>query len=108
MRTTFYTEGRNLFAPSGKKVILRGINKISVRDETDPKGDTYFAEIRKTGTNSVRIVWAITKDLKPGGPQTDLETLDALITNARKNQLIPMVELHDGTGDWGSLWGLIN
>jgi mannan endo-1,4-beta-mannosidase len=81
---------------------------MSVRDESDPKGDTYFAEIRKTGANSVRIVWAITKDLKPGCPHTDLETLDALITNARKNQLIPMVELHDGTGDWNRLEELVD
>ncbi len=108
MHETFYTEGNHLFDPTGKKVILRGINKRSVQDESDPKGDTYFAEIRKTGANSVRIVWAITKDLKPGGPQTDLKVLDDLITNARKNQLIPMVELHDATGGWARLQELVD
>lgn len=108
MHETFYTEGNHLFAPSGKKVILRGINKMSVQDESDPKGDTYFAEIAKTGANSVRIAWAITKDLKPGGPQTDLQTLDALITNARKSQLIPLVELHDANGDWARLKELVD
>ena len=108
MPETFYTKGRDLFDPSGKKVTLRGINKRSVQDETDPKGDTYFAEISKTGANSVRIVWAITKDLKPGGAKTDLDTLNAIITNARKNQLIPMVELHDATGDWDSLQKLVD
>ena len=77
MQATFYTEGSHLLDPTDKKVILRDINKRSEQDESDPKGDTYFAEIRKTGANSVRIVWAITKDLKPGGPQTDLETAHA-------------------------------
>src|SRR4051812_17263697 len=108
MRETFFTDGRELFDLVGKKVILRGVNKMSVWDESDPTGDTYFAEIRKTQANSVRIVWAITKDLKPGGAQTDLDTLDALITNARKNQLIPMIELHDATGDWERLQQLID
>ena len=68
MQTAFYTDGKYLLAPTDKKVILRGINKRSVQDESDPKGDTSFAEIRKTGANSARIVWAITKDLKTGGP----------------------------------------
>ena len=108
MSDTFYTEGRHLFEPAGKKVILRGINKRSVWDESDPTGDTYFAEMRKTEANSVRIVWAITKDLKLGGPQIDLESLDELITNARKNQLIPMVELHDATSDWSRLKELVD
>jgi hypothetical protein len=108
MRETFFTDGRNLFDQTGKKVVLRGVNKMSVWDESDPNGDTYFAEIRKTQANTVRIVWAIRKDLKPTGPQTDPDTLDALITNARKYQLIPMIELHDATGQWGRLQELVD
>src|SRR5882672_661470 len=108
MKKTFFTDGRDLFDPSGKKVILRGVNKMSVWDENDPTGDIYFAEIRKAQANSVRIVWSISKDLKSSGAQTDLDTLDALITNARKNQLIPMIELHDATGDWGRLQKLVD
>src|SRR5215208_2503325 len=103
MRETFFTDGRELFDPGGEKVVLRGVNKMSVWDEGDPSGEGYFAEIRKTQANSVRIVWAIRKDLKPSGDKTDLDTLDALVTNARKHQLIPMVELHDATGQWGRL-----
>ena len=108
MRETFFTDGRDLFDPTGTKVILRGVNKMSVWDDNDPTGDIYFAEIRKTQANSVRIVWAIRKDLKPSGAQTDLDTLDALITNARKHQLIPMIELHDATGDWKRLQKLVD
>ena len=108
MRETFYTDGRDLFDPTGNKVILRGVNKMSVWDGDDPTGAAYFPEIRKTQANSVRIVWAITKDLDAAGAKTDLDTLDTLITNARKNQLIPMVELHDATGKWGRLQELVN
>jgi len=108
MRETFFTDGRDLFDPTGQKVVLRGINKMSVWDDKDPVGDAYFAEIRKTQANSVRIVWTITKDLKPEDAQTDLDTLDALITNARKNQLIRMIELHDATGDLDRLPKLVD
>lgn len=108
MRETFFTYGRELFDPGGEKVFLRGVNKMSVWDEGDPRGEGYFAEIRKTQANSVRIVWAIRKDLKPSGDETDVDTLDALVTNARKHQLIPMVELHDATGQWERLHDLVD
>lgn len=49
MSDTFHTEGRYLLDPSERKVILRGINKMSLRDESDPTGDRYLAEIKKTG-----------------------------------------------------------
>ena len=55
----------------------------------------------------MRIVWAITKDLAKHGPATDAATLDALITNARANGLVPMIELHDATGNWGRLGDLV-
>ncbi|MDO9014638.1 MAG: cellulase family glycosylhydrolase, partial [Polynucleobacter sp.] len=108
MRKTFYTEGKDLFDPTGQRVILRGVNKMSVWDKKDPTGEVYFPEIRKTQANSVRIVWAIREDLKPEGAKTDLKTLDALITNARKNQLIPMIDLHDAIGDWKRLEELVD
>lgn len=103
-RETFYTEGRQLFDPAGNKVLLRGINKMSVWDANDPTGAIYFPEIRKTQANTVRIVWLI----KNNGVNTDLNLLDTLITNARKNQLIPMIELHDATCIWDGLQGLVD
>lgn len=84
MQPTFYTEGRHLFDPTGKKVTPCGINKRSVQDESDPKGYAYFAEIRKTGANSVRIAWAITKDLKPGGPRIIIKSLRLCSIDDRK------------------------
>ena len=59
-KPTFYVEGRYLHDPRGNKVILRGVNKMSVWDGDDPTGAIYFPEIRQTGANSVRIVWKIT------------------------------------------------
>lgn len=103
-KTTFYTKGRHLYDKLGNKVILRGINKMSVWDGDDPTGSISFPEIRKTGANSVRIVWAIAT--KQG--KTDINRLDQLIANAIKNQLIPMIELHDATGEWNRLQELVD
>jgi mannan endo-1,4-beta-mannosidase len=107
-KITFYTKGRHLYDRLGNKVILRGVNKMSVWDEdADPAGSISFPEIRKTGANTVRIVWAIRKDLQPGNSDTDITHLDALIANAKANHLIPQIELHDATGNWNRLPELV-
>jgi mannan endo-1,4-beta-mannosidase len=80
---------------------------MCVFDGADPKGLTSFSEMKQTGANTVRIVWAITTDLQPNGPATSTATLDELISNAIANRLIPMIELHDATGDWGRLGELV-
>ncbi len=103
-KTTFYSQGRYLYDRLGNQVILRGVNKMSVWDGDDPIGSTSFPEIRKTGANSVRIIWAI----RTQQGATDLNVLDQLITNARNNHLIPMVELHDATGNWNGLQELVD
>ena len=103
-RETFYVEGRHLHDPLGNKVILRGVNKMAVWDHVDPTGALYFPEISQTGANSVRIVWLTALD----GTPTDATMLDALITNARQNHLIPMIELHDATGAWNGLPALVD
>jgi len=87
---------------------LRGVNKMSVFDDSDPNGSVSFPQIAQTGANTVRIVWAITKDLSRNGTPTDLSTLDALINNAIANGLLPMIELHDATGDWSRLNDLVD
>ena len=105
--TGFFVLGRDLYDRRGTKVILRGVNKMSVFDNDDPLGLVSFPEIKQTGANTVRIVWAITNNLQAGGPATSMATLDALIANAKANHLIPMVELHDATGDWSRLNELV-
>lgn len=108
-RKSLYTQGRDLYDYAGNKVILRGINKMSVWDEVeDPAGSISFPEIYKTGANSVRIVWAIRKDLQPGLSDTDPANLDALIATAKANHLIPLIELHDATGQWNRIPDLID
>ncbi|MBP1468345.1 cellulase family glycosylhydrolase [Candidatus Chloroploca sp. M-50] len=104
----FFVLGRDLYDRRGARVILRGVNKMSVWDNDDPVGLVSFPQIKQTGANTVRIVWAITTNLQPGGPATATATLDALIKNAKANRLIPMIELHDGTGTWGRLDDLVS
>jgi mannan endo-1,4-beta-mannosidase len=101
--TGFFVLGRDLYDRRGARVIFRGVNKMSVWDNDDPFGQISFPEIKQTGANTVRIVWAIATDQGV----TSTATLDALITNAKANHLIPMIELHDATGDWSRLNELV-
>lgn len=87
----FKVAGRFLYDHCGEKVILRGVNKMTVW--TDIEGEA-FPEIAKTGANCVRIVW----DLKG-----TVEKLDAAITKCYENKMIPMVEQHDATGQFDLL-----
>jgi len=92
----FKVAGRFLYDKCGEKVILRGINKMTVW--TDINGES-FPEIAKTGANSVRIVWVTTGDI---------EKFDSAISKCRQNKMIPMVELHDATGEWSKLSTCVN
>lgn len=94
-------KGRSLVTPCGDTVILRGVNKMVVwTNDLDLRKATY-AEIKKTGANCVRIVWLA----QPGQFEVDAgpEGLDRNIQDAIDAGLLPMVELHDATGDWSKL-----
>ena len=73
--TGFFVLGQDLYDRRGVKVILRGVNKMSVWDNDDPLGLLSFPEIKQTGANTVRIVWAITQNLQPDGPATSPPTV---------------------------------
>ena len=103
--STFKVVGRNLTDPCGATVLLKGVNKMSVWDEQDMYGTTYFPEIAKTNSNCVRIVWR--KTYSNGSP-TVLSQLDSLIKKCIKNKMIPMVEMHDATCDWNVLDDVVN
>ncbi len=85
----FYVKGKHIYDPYGEKIILCGVNKMTVW--TDKEGKT-FSEIAKTGANAVRIVWTI----KDG----TMEELDNVITLCIKEKIIPVIELHDATCKW--------
>lgn len=83
----FRVKGRFLYDNQGEKVTLYGLNKMCTW--TDKDGDPSFKEIAKTGANTVRITWSITDTA---------EDLDTVLTNCRKEHMIPVIEVHDATG----------
>ena len=90
---TMTVKGRHLYTAAGEKVVLRGVNEMFIwsRDKT---GETILPEIAKTGANSCRLAWNTT-----GAPAE----MEKLISNCIKNQMIPIIELHDATGNWAKL-----
>jgi len=88
----FRVIGRHLYDRCGEKVILRGVANPNIWFERD--GLPRYEEIEKTGANVVRIVW------ETKGPA---EQLDTAISNCIKFKMIPMIELHDATGNWSKL-----
>lgn len=81
-----YTQGSDLYAACGEKVLLRGLNQMSIW--TDATGSSYPA-IASFGTNAIRIVYTVSGDATG---------LDSLLTKAEANKMIPMPEIHDATG----------
>lgn len=88
----FYVQGRYLYTPNGEKVILRGVNRMAVWAE--PTGNLTLPEIEKTGANVVRIMWSMGKSA---------EEFDEIVRRTVKLGMIPMIEIHDATGDWSKL-----
>ena len=60
-------------------------------------GEKSFPEIAKTRANRVRIMW-----MKRGGGGKQLDTISG---NCIKNKMLPIIELHDATGQWNKLEG---
>ncbi|MEI7541688.1 MAG: glycoside hydrolase family 3 C-terminal domain-containing protein [bacterium] len=92
-------KGRHIYDSNEEKLVIRGVNKMVVW--LDPDGIPSFSEIAKTGANCVRIVWSV----KDG----TMEGLDIAIQNCVKYKMIPVIELHDHTGNWDdSVFELFN
>lgn len=93
----FRVEGRFLYDNQGEKVTLYGLNKMCTW--TDKDGNPAFKEIAKTGANTCRITWSL---------NDTAEDLDTVLTNCRKQHMIPVIELHDATGEWDKLTSLVD
>ncbi len=97
---------RFLTTPCNDTVLLRGVNKMIIwTNDLKVRKDSY-AEIKKTGANCVRIVWLS----QPGQFEQDAgpDGLDRTIQDCIDNDMIPMVELHDATGDWSKLQAMVD
>jgi mannan endo-1,4-beta-mannosidase len=92
-KTTMYVKGKDLYSACGEKVVIRGVNEMFIWSKSR-NGSMILPEIAKTGANGVRLVWTT---------QGSVEELDALIGNCLKEQMIPIPELHDATGDFSKL-----
>ncbi len=97
---TLQIEGRFLYTAAGEKVIMRGVNEMMIWSG-NRSGSTILPEIAQTGANAIRLVW-----LADG--TGSLADLDELIANSIRNGMIPMVEMHDATGDWTKLPAIID
>ena len=93
-RETMYVSGRNLYSPTGEKVVLRGVNEMFTWTPSRQDRARAIREIEKSGANCVRIVW-LTSD--------SAEDLDQILTKCVEHNMIPMPELHDATGNFSKV-----
>jgi mannan endo-1,4-beta-mannosidase len=96
-RNTMYVNGRYLYSAASEKVILRGINEMYYALD-DKSGKVETSEIAKTGANTVRISWQVSKNTT-----SDINDLDNAINNCIQNKMIPIVTLIEATGIFENL-----
>jgi len=90
---TMTVRGRFLYTAAGERVVLRGVNEM-FSHSPDPTGVRTLPEIAKTGANAVRIMTT---------PDYSARNLDAILTHAVRNGMIPIAECHAATGKWEKL-----
>jgi len=89
--------GRHILGPCGDTIVLKGINYAPYNWgwSTD---QIRIDELAKTKANCVRLVWY--KKGETGNPAAlyaNLDMLDSVLAKSIKNQLIPILVLHDQT-----------
>lgn len=95
---TMQVVGRHLHTAAGEKVVMRGVNEMFVWSD-DPQGAAIYPEIAQSNANVVRIVWTT---------EGSFADLDANIANCLAHRMIPMVELHDATGDLSKVGAVVD
>ena len=103
-------DGHNLLDSGGELFLIRGLNAMTLywdgRQSTpdanwDTAGAYTFSQITQTGANTVRIFWDHAEGA--AGWRIPPEALDATLRNCVNNNMVPIPELHDITGDRGTL-----
>jgi mannan endo-1,4-beta-mannosidase len=94
-RETFYTDGRHLHDPNGKKLILRGIN-LPLLDDWGFPPKNKLADLEQTAANAVRIQWYINYG-NAERPAYTIADLDLFLTQCKVKRMIPILGLWDDT-----------
>lgn len=89
-RATMRAEDGKLFDRCGEPLMLRGVNKDTYVDLTGAS----LPEIGKSGANAVRMVWTLNRTAADA---------DRVITAAENAMMVPILEMHDATGDFSKL-----
>lgn len=89
----FKINNAKLYDGNGNPFIMRGINIQFVHYINQYLNS--IDNIVQTNTNALRIEWRMSKD----GSVTDINDLESIIKKCIENKMIPVVELHDYTGD---------
>lgn len=84
----FKTNGIHLLDSNGNEFVIRGVNNPSVWYPVESYN--ALGDIAKHNVNCVRIVW---------DTRGETDELEKVISKCINFQMIPMVELHDATGD---------
>ena len=103
VNNTLYISGKNLMTPCGDTIILHGVNNMNGWKAGENLLLQDFSEIKKTGSNCVRIVW----QADPGFG-TSVSDFDIVLQSCIENGLIPIPELHDATSTWSKLSSLVD
>lgn len=88
----FRVDGTKLLDANGNEFVMRGINHA----HTWFKNDSLVAipSIAETGSNVVRLVLSDGQQYE----KDSLESIQELIESCKENEMIAIVEVHDGTG----------
>jgi hypothetical protein len=92
--TGFFVGNGRLYDRLGNDFVIRGINHPVAWFRN--QAQQWMEDIADTGANTVRIVW---ETVDGQGRATPLNVLRSAIESAIQLDMIPMVELHDVTGE---------
>ncbi len=95
---TIYVDNGKILSACDEEIVMRGYNEMFIWS-SDRTGAVTLPEIAKTGSNAVRLVWTT---------EGDEAEFDQLITNSLANNMVPVAELHDATGDFSKLQMLLD